>query len=445
MQPEMPFNYEVEKELLAIMLNHTHIIPFVSKKITQGMFYKEENRNIFQSLLYLYNTKITFEPMMVMEALKERFSEKDGDFLIAEIMHGGITDANVEWYLDQIVMYASRRKLVKLSILMQKYSNDLSKDVNEVLLAMNSTISLVQSAVKADVNLADDIEDMSLALGNKDATIPFGIPVLDRKVAGVMRQDITTLGGRTSHGKTTFTIDTVRRQVERGFSTDLITNEVAKRLYLQKLACNIANIEYQKIIKFGDVSDEEREKFGKAKQHMLDNYVGKLRVHEFVDNINAITGIIGANKPDVFWLDWLQRIPLVPGVHDERVWIKIVYSELAKISAKANTAVVVVSQLSTRKAQARGNKRPELFDFDDSSFIEKASCDCHLLYWNYNDTRIDEHKTIVELINAKNRFGEPSLSLLSHDPRSGKYNDSKLIPRDKIARYAQETGLTIDG
>ena len=132
-------------------------------------------------------------------------------------------------------------------------------------------------------------------------------------------------------------------------------------------------------------------------------------------------------------------------MQDGKEWIKIVYSELGKISAKTNTASVVVSQLSTRKAQARGNKRPELFDFDDSSFIEKASCDCHLLYWNYNDTRINEHMGIVELINAKNRFGEPSLSLLAHDPKSGRYKDAELIPRDKISRYAQETGLTING
>ena len=53
--------------------------------------------------------------------------------------------------------------------------------------------------------------------------------------------------------------------------------------------------------------------------------------------------------------------------------------------------------------------------------------------------------TIAELIYAKNRFGPPGVALLSHDPRIGKYADTKLIPREKYLNYIKETGLAESG
>ncbi len=440
-QPQMPANTDIEKELLSIMLNHPRTIPNVRKKIQSTMFYMEDNQRLFKSMLYLYgNTSENFSPLMLTQTFTKLYGD-DGSIPVAEILHGGMSDDGLDWHMNRVLEYASRRKLIKMSLTTQKNANDLAKDVKEIIQNIDSGISMIKNVVKEDVDLKEDIEDMSIHIGNKDATIPFGVNVLDRKISGFMRNDITTIGGRTSHGKTTFAIDTMKRQLDIGFSLLVITNEVTKRLYLQKMACNIANIEYQKVIKYGDISDEEMVSFKKAKEHMLNNYVGKLHLYEFVDNIHAVTALINSYKPDVFWLDWLQRIPMVPGVIDGKEWIKIVYAELAKVLPKTNTAAVIISQLSTRKAQSRGNKRPELYDFDESSFIEKASCDCHLLYWYYNDTLIKEYMSIVELINAKNRFGEPSYSFLSHDARTGRYTDTSMIPPDKLVDYLKETGL----
>jgi replicative DNA helicase len=440
--PQMPANLDIERELLSIMLNHPVVVPHVRKKVHATMLYITENQRLFKCMLYLYsNVAEKFDPMMVIETMDKLYGE-DGSVAVAEILRGGMNEDRIDWFIDRILEYASRRKLIRMSQTTQKNANDMSKDLREIIQSIDSGVNLIRNAVKEEVDLKEDIEEMSLHIGNKDATIPFGVNVLDRKISGFMRNDITTIGGRTSHGKTTFAIDTMKRQLDTGFTVLVLTNEITKRLYLQKMACNIANIEYQKVIKYGDISDEEKEQFDKAKEHMLNNYVGKLHMYEFIDNIYAVTALINSYKPDVFWFDWLQRIPMVPGVTDGKEWIKIVYAELAKCLPKTNTAAVIVSQLSTRKAQARGNKRPELYDFDESSFIEKASCDCHLLYWYYNDTLIKDYMSIAELINAKNRFGEPSYSFLSHDARTGKYFDTSMIDRSKLNDYLKETGLS---
>ena len=440
---EYPFNKEVETELLAIMLNHPRTIPYVTKKVPQSMFYLETHKNAYKSMIYCYNmSNEKMDPIMVIEQYKKMFENRnDADVIISEIMHGGISDDRIDWYITRVQEYASRRKLIKMSQYTQKHANDLTFDVLDLISKLQTGVDLIRGAQSTETNLSDDIAMLEQNIGNKNATVPFGIPILDTKAAGFMRNDITTIGGRTSHGKTTWAIDTIKRQLDLGYTVDIITNEMTKQLYLQKLACNIANIEYQRIIKFGDITEEETVKFKEATAYMREHYVGNLRVYEFISSIGQITSLIQANKPDIFWLDWLQRIPLVPGVHDAREWIKITYGEIARVVPKSNTAAVIISQLSTRKAQARANKRPELFDFDDSSFIEKASCDCHLIYWYYNDTMDKEFMTIVEMIAAKNRFGQPAMALLSHDPRTGRYNDTSLIPVEKRKAYLQETGI----
>ena len=444
---QFPYNADVEKELLGILLNSPRTIPYCSKKITSSMFYINSNQALYRILLYLYNTigeKI--DPIIVVEQTSKTYPQYKDHIIMSlpDILHAGMSDTRLDWYIDKLVEYAARRKMMKMSEYMKNNANDLSISMVEITSKIQAGIDLIRNASKAEVDLRQDIEDMSLCIGSKNATIPFGIPVLDGKIAGFMRSDITTIGGRTGHGKTTFSIDTVKRITgELGYTADVITNEVTKMLYLQKLCCNIADVEYQKVIKYGEVTEEILEKINKAKAIMLEKYVGKLRVYEFVDNILEITSIINANKPDFFLLDWLQRIPLVPGVHDAKEWIKISYGEIARSVSKTNTAAVVVSQLSTRKAQMRSNKRPELYDFDDSSFIEKTSCDCHLLYWFYHDMRDRDVMSVAELINAKNRFGEPSTSLLSFNPASGRYSDSKLIPRERVVKYAEITGLRL--
>ena len=443
MQPQIPFNKDVEKELLAIMLNHPRTIPHVTKKIPQSMFYLDVYRNAYRAMIYCHSMSgEKLDPIMVIEQYKRMFEDRsDAEIVVSEVMHGGISDERVDWYINKVQEYASRRKLIKMSQHTQKYANDLTFDVIDLTAKLQSGIDLIQGVQSTEVNLSDDIDMLEQNIGNKNATVPFGIPVLDNKAAGFMRNDITTVGGRTSHGKTTWAVDTMKRQLDLGYSITTITNEVTKQLYLQKLALNIANVEYQRVIKFGDITEEELAKFKKATKYMRENYIGKLKMYEFVANIGQITSLIQANKSDIFWLDWLQRIPLVPGVHDSKEWIKIVYGEIARVVPKSNTAAVIISQLSTRKAQSRGNKRPELYDFDDSSFIEKASCDCYLLYWYYNDTMDKEFMTVAEMIVAKNRFGQPAVALLSHDPRVGRYNDTSLIPVEKRKAYLQETGM----
>ncbi len=430
------------------MLNFPRTIPLIKKKLTTKSFYAGRNQRMYRALLHansLHGEEMDSVGLsQSFSSLHPRFKD-EGIVYISDILIKSVFESRVEWYIEKALDYQARRRLLKLSQYTRQYVDDISRDTNEIIQKLQSGIDIIRTSVKYEKDLKEDIEEMSSNVGNSDAVIEFGTPILDRKIAGFMRNDITTIGGRTSHGKTTFAIDTIKKQLDLGYKVSLITNEVTKRLYLQKLTCNIANIEYRKIIKYGNVTDEEMSKFNTAKDYMLKNYVGKLNIYEFVDTISAETSIISADKPDIFWLDWLQRIPLVPGIPDPLQWIKIVYGEIAKTTAKTNTASVVISQLSTRKSQQQSgiHRRPQLFDFDDSSFIEKASCDCHLIYWYYNDTLDRRFITIAELINAKNRFGEPGISLLAHNPLSGRYEDSSVIGPERKRDYGVAARLKI--
>ena len=445
-----PYNQEIEVGVLSAVISYPEIVPIVAKRINSKTFYLEIHGMMFKSILKDYNTHAgKIDMLTVSHAFSELYPEKknEGIVKISDIMAFNAIDVRdkIEWYLDRMLDYQARRRLLSTGVYIQKHANDLSTDTAELIQKLQSNVDVIKSRSRKESNLTDDIDDATDSLGKRGTVVEFNIPILDRKISGFMRNDITTIGGRTSHGKTTFTIDTAIRQLNLGYKVTLITNEVTKKLYIQKMLCNIADIEYQRVIKYGEITDESKEKLDQASQKMKKEYIGKLKLHEFIDNIYHVTSIIADESPDIFYLDWLQRINLVPGESDDRRIIKTVYGELAKCLPKTNTAGVIVSQLSTRKSQLFSgvHRRPQLFDFDDSSFIEKASCDCHLIYWYYNDTLDKRFMTIAELISAKIRFGEPSVTLLSHNPLSGRYRDSRFISPDRKKEYAEETGMSL--
>ena len=266
-----PFNKEIEIELLAIMLNHQRMVPYINKKVTHKMFYLQDHQRLFRALNYCYNTiGIKLDPLVLSEQYKKMYTDGNDISIavVSEIIQGGLDDSRTDWLVEKIHEYASRRKLIKMSQYTQKYANDLSFDLIELMVGLQSGIDLINVTVKSESNLSDDLDAMVDSLGKTNAVVPFGKEVLDRKAGGLLRSDITTLGGRTGHGKTTFLIDTVISQLNLGYKIDVVTNEVKKQLYLQKMVCNIAKVEYNRVIKFGDITDEEMVRLKDAYKYM---------------------------------------------------------------------------------------------------------------------------------------------------------------------------------
>ena len=78
--------------------------------------------------------------------------------------------------------------------------------------------------------------------------IPFNLASLDAFAGGMTRKEITVLGGRPGHGKTTLVINIIKGLIEQGYKVMLFNREMSNTEMLKKMTVMDSNA-----LKYGDI------------------------------------------------------------------------------------------------------------------------------------------------------------------------------------------------
>ena len=84
-------------------------------------------------------------------------------------------------------------------------------------------------------DISDIVEETNEALQEQSNTIQFGLGNLDNFAGGMTRKEITVLGGRPGHGKTTLMLNIVRGLIEQGYNVMLFNREMSNVETMKKL------------------------------------------------------------------------------------------------------------------------------------------------------------------------------------------------------------------
>ena len=183
------------------------------------------------------------------------------------------TTANIEHY-SKIVWYKYiQRRVIKGSQVLYNLSLNSKEDVIELLHEHEKEIEELKSvAPSKKVDTKDIINDTISTLKTGSNLIPFGIEQLDKAAGGMTRSEITVLGGRPGHGKTTMVINVVKRLLEQGFKVMLFNREMTNVEMMKKiLVMEFPKFSYEKIRKAKDIDNEIAE-ISKAKEELGEKY-----------------------------------------------------------------------------------------------------------------------------------------------------------------------------
>ena len=84
-------------------------------------------------------------------------------------------------------------------------------------------------------DIGDLVEEMKEVVEEDSNLIPFNLAHLDMFAGGMTRKEITVLGGRPGHGKTTLVINMVRGLIEQGYHVMLFNREMSNTEMLKKI------------------------------------------------------------------------------------------------------------------------------------------------------------------------------------------------------------------
>ena len=294
------------------------------------------------------------------------------------------------------------------------------EDVYSLLTKAHSTIGeliSINPSEKYDINelIINTISDIK----NKDSNlVKTGYQKLDVFSGGLTRGEITIVGGRPGHGKTTFLINLVSKMRGEGHRCMLFNRELPNSEVIKKLIClESGNLSYGMVRK-GIFNEYELQELEKVKKVVCDKYNAEdFRMYDRVKNFSKTASEVKKFKPDVIFDDYIQLIDnaLVSRDDNRRLQLERLVNDYKWLAKENGCAVVLASQLN-RHLETRGKgARPQLSDLAESGAIEQVAENVFFVYYGYKAYPDKFDKTELTLVASKVRYGETGDSMLHFD------------------------------
>ena len=413
-----PYSAQAEQAVIGAMLIDPACIADVLNKLRSEDFYLELNRDVFDTIYYMYAYGQLIDPVTVLEQMRVRGVSKDNSqSYLMELMQVTPTAANVMKYADILREQSLLRAL-------QRVGNDITGMVAEGAGEAESMLEAAERKIYAlrqgrtvgglqkIANIIQDVYNQIAENAANDTRItglPTGLIDLDNQILGLNKGDLVLIASRPGMGKTSIALNIAMHVAKATKKTVAVFSlEMSREQLATRLLSGESLIDSQKLLT-GRLSQTELERLGAAASVISETDIRiddnpTLSVAEMnsqcrrLDNLGLVV------------IDYLQLMQSAGSGHsyagESRTQAVSDISRMLKIMAKElNVPVVCLSQLS-RANEARTNKRPMLSDLRESGAIEQ---DADIVIGLYREGYYDKdcaNPNEAEALVLKNRHGE---------------------------------------
>lgn len=404
----MPKNEEAEIALLgSILLKGDEVFEKAKAIIKEPKcFYTTKHQELWKSFHRLYKNNVPIDTVTVFGDLKDNVKDNNlTTYYLTGLANGVPTTANAETYAKNIWYKFIQRKAVKSSQILYNLTLQNTDDIVEVLHQHEKIIQDLKDIAPSKVVETKDILTNTVeALKEGTNLIPFGIEQLDNAAGGMTRGEITVVGGRPGHGKTTMIINIVKRLLEQGKKVMLFNREMTNVEMMKKiLVMEFQEFSYERIRKASDISKEITQ-INLKKEALGEKYKNLIMLDDCKTLADAMKEI-SKEKPDVVLDDYIQLIRTDGGNKDRRFEIEDIMLDYKWICKKIKCSAILVSQLN-REIERRLDPRPKLSDFAESGVIEQTAEAAFFVYYPYAVDNRDNDRYEIEVICQKARYGQ---------------------------------------
>ena len=400
---EMPSSKEAENSVLgAILLEGEESFDKVSPWIrSDDAFYFDDNKKIWKAIKTLRQNKEAIDLVTVANILKED-GEKDIAYYLSGLTDIIATTAHLENHAKIIWEKYVQREARRTSYRMYNISFDKYDKIAPIINNQLKWLEELRDLQPDRLNNLDSMVDEAVEyIKSGENVIKFGMYALDRPAGGMTRKEVTVIGGRPGHGKTTLMINILKSLIEQGYKVMLINREMSNTEMLRKLiVLESENLLYSKIRR-GEIEGVEDE-IDKIEKKIKDKYKNLI----MYDDIRTLQdGIVevSKHKPDIVIDDYIQLITMNDN-KDRRFQIENIMQEYKWIAKKENCSEILISQLN-REIERRIDPYPRMSDYAESGVIEQTVENALFIFYGYNFDHENYDMYESEIISCKTRYG----------------------------------------
>lgn len=411
-----PQNVEAEQAVLgAMLLSHDAVIVAMEKLQSQD-FYRDVHRIIFEAMEHLHRENKEIDVITLPDELKrmKKLDDVGGLEYVLNLPNLVGSAANIEYYANIVAEKALARNLISTCTELtteaydgQKETEALLDDAERRILQLSDTknrgdFASVGAVVEVTLDKITKLYENKAGLTG----LPTGFRDLDRMMSGLQPSDLILVAARPSMGKTAFTLNIAQNVGVRQHKTvAFFSLEMSQEQLVQRLLCQIAHIDSQKLRTGQLNSDEEWTRLTDACDKLYESpiYIDDTPGISVAEMRSKARRLKSEHGLDLIIVDYLQ---LMQGRNAEsrQQEISEISRSLKALARELKVPLIALSQLS-RSVESRQDKRPMLSDLRESGALEQDADIVSFLYREDYYDKETENQHITEVILAKHRNG----------------------------------------
>lgn len=422
------YSNEAEVEILSACMSDKEVLAEITEQMTPEDFFVPTNTLIYSKIVALYSHSKDVSAISIYETMA---NNKDSVSLhdLLQISSSTASPKAYQTYVDIIKDFSNKRKI-------QTVCRDVMRDIEtkpskKLLEEMGGEIFTIgdkkskQSVVNDETLMGKTLTYVQTALNTKGEGVGMrtGWKTFDTAIGGFERGNMVVIAGRTSMGKTAFTLQLMEKLALKNYRSLLFELEMTEiELGLRRLASN-SNLNMLKI-RAGNIGEEEILKLmaeadrSAREDKILTDTTASISLLEIRNRVRRAKA-----SPEGLDFVIVDHIGLMKGEKGENRNLEIssITAGLKALAKEYDITVVVLWQLS-RDIERRTDKRPTLSDLRDSGAGEQ---DSDIVIFMYRDAYYSRDQEIkeqdlqeLEVIIGKNRNGKTGTILFDYSMKT---------------------------
>tara|TARA_R100000808_G_scaffold25079_1_gene61454 strand:- start:13034 stop:14377 length:1344 start_codon:yes stop_codon:yes gene_type:complete len=442
MSHELPNDISIECAVIGGVINDQKKYDDVSKYIiSHEVWYDTRCRIVWNIISGMIKRREHLDTITLTSTLTDEDKNNRVDPLF---ITDCITNTGANSLLENYAKKIYEKYLLRLVI---EYTREIQEG------AMNNKVDALDVLVNAHTSIGELINlrpdttfDINEVLGDaiesiqntEKLLIKTGFKSVDKFAGGLTRGEITIVGGRPGHGKSTMLLNMLSNVLESDkkvilFNRELTNVEVLKKL----LALESGRLSYA-MIRQGMYDQEQLQELDRVRGFIAKKYSAeKFRMFDQIKDFPTSATEIKKFKPDIIFDDYIQLITPTGKEDQRRLQLERLVNDYKWIAKEYNCSVILASQLN-RALETRGTQKPQLSDLAESGAIEQVAENVFFVYYGYKVDQKPENKNLITLVAAKVRYGETGAIQMAYDGDKCKiYNDEEEMFTPKIIEKEQ--------
>lgn len=410
---------EAETSTLGSMMVDSAVIADVLMIIPHDRgdwFYRTDHRNIFTSLVSLFQADVPIDAVILRADLIKRgwFEEIGGMPYLVELAESVTSSAHAEHHAKIVRELGRRRDIIAAMHSLRDAALDREATPSDICRKIATTfvnLAAVDGSRATTEDLQSLVEDVvaEMERGDPHTGIPTGIPFIDGRIVGLVPGNLMVVAARPSVGKTALALQIASHVANRqAVPVGIFSMEMGSRELARRIAVASPDGQRRRFLE-GPMQFSEIPQIGAIR---IDETPG-LTASQVVSRATAMRELHGVK---LIVVDYLQLMKDASGAKQSK------YQEISNIARDMKNAartldmpIILLCQMN--RSIEKEDRRPRMSDLRESGAIEEVADMLFFIHRQKADARNDNGNEELWLILEKHRNGPTGAEkVLFHRP-----------------------------